>query len=56
MEQQFALILNSDLAINIGFSLDELVRETKALLDTKGTPGFLRIILLMVDQVLVGKD
>ncbi len=54
MKQQFALILNSELAISKGFSLDELVFESKKLFDEEGIPGFLRMILLMVDQVLVG--
>ncbi len=53
MKQQFALILNSDLAINKGFSLDELVFESKKLFAEEGIPGFLRMILLLVDQVMV---
>ena len=38
MKQQFALILNSDLAINRGFSLDELVSEARKLFEEEGIP------------------
>ena len=40
MKQQFALILNTELAISTGFSLDELVFESKKLFDEEGIPGF----------------
>ena len=49
MQQKFALKLSANLPES-GFSLDELVIETKKMFETEGMAGFLRVLLNLIDQ------
>lgn len=51
MHQKFALKLSANLPES-GFSLDELVIESKRMFETEGIAGFLRVLLILLDQVL----
>ena len=51
MKQKFNLKLISDLPEG-GFSLDELVIETKKMFDTEGNVGFLRVLLHLLDLLV----
>src|SRR5687767_11794810 len=51
MEQIFALNLKAKLPEE-GFSLDELVIETKRIFESEGMPGFLRALLRLYDQLV----
>ena len=51
MKQKFNLQLMANLPHD-GFSLDELVIETKKMFETEGIPGFLRVLLFLLDHAL----
>lgn len=51
MKQNFTLKLATELPID-GFSLDELVIETKKMFETEGMVGFLRVLLTLLDYLL----
>ncbi len=51
MKQKFNLKLSSDLPED-GFSLDELVIETKKMFETEGMVGFLRVLLHLLDLLI----
>lgn len=51
MKQNFTLKLSTELPIE-GFSLDELVIETKKMFETEGMVGFLRVLLTLLDYLL----
>tara|TARA_X000000950_G_C13473605_1_gene480807 strand:- start:5 stop:376 length:372 start_codon:yes stop_codon:yes gene_type:complete len=53
MKQDFALFINTEIDFSKGFSFDELVHKTKLLFEAEGMPGFLSMILLWLDQLLV---
>ncbi len=53
MKQGFALFINTQIDFSKGFSLDELVHKTKLLFEEEGMPGFLAMILLWIDQLLL---
>lgn len=54
LTQDFALKIQACLS-GSPFSLDELVLEAKALFDREGVPGFLQVIIDMVDQAVASK-
>ncbi len=51
MKQKFNLKLMANLP-NDGFSMDELVIETKKMFETEGMTGFLRVLLFLLDNVI----
>ncbi len=51
MMQKFNLKLSADLP-ETGFSLDELVIETKKMFETEGMVGFLRPLLTLLDYLV----
>jgi len=51
MHQKFTLKLSAQLP-GEGFSLDELVIETKKLFETEGMVGFLRVVLILLDHIV----
>jgi hypothetical protein len=51
MQQKFALKISANLP-ETGFSLDELVIESKKLFETEGIAGFLKALLVLLDAVL----
>lgn len=53
LKKEFRLSIFSSLSKS-GFSMDELLLETKRLFDTEGIVGFLRVLLEMMDQIVVG--
>ena len=53
MKQGFALFINTQIDFSKGFSLDELVHKIKLLFEEEGMPGFLAMILLWIDQLLL---
>jgi hypothetical protein len=55
MKQGFALFINTEINFSKGFSFDELVHKTKLLFEHEGIPGFLSMVLLWLDQILIMK-
>ena len=59
MKQNFSLKISANLP-NTGFSLDELVIETKKMFETEGMVGFLRLLLTLLDYLVylpfIGKN
>jgi len=52
LEKNFALKLSASLSRS-AFSFDELILETKALFEREGVPGFLRVLLLFIDDFVI---
>jgi hypothetical protein len=51
LQQKFSLKMGINLP-DVGFSLDELVIEAKRVFETEGIVGFLRVILILLDQII----
>lgn len=52
ISKNFALNLQTCLTGN-SFSLDELILETQNLFETEGIPGFLRVLIALIDNMVV---
>jgi hypothetical protein len=52
ISKNFALNISSCLTGN-PFSLDELILETQNLFENEGIPGFLRVLVALIDNMVV---
>ncbi len=53
-------MITKNIALNIktclsglSFSFDELILETKTLFENEGTPGFLKLLISLIDNIVV---
>lgn len=53
MNQKFNLTILSSLPLKEGFSLDELVIETKRMFEAEGMAGFINVIAMLLDLIVV---
>ena len=52
LTKNFALNLSASLSGN-PFSFDELILESKALFEQQGVPGFIRVLLVFIDEFVI---
>ncbi len=52
LEKNFALNITASLSGN-PFSFDELIKESKDLFEREGVPGFIRVLLVFIDQFVI---
>jgi hypothetical protein len=52
LEKNFALNITASLSGN-PFSFDELIKEAKELFEREGVPGFIRVLLIFIDQFVI---
>ena len=52
MQQKFTLGVLANLTLSEGFSLDELVIETKRMFDEEGMAGLVNVIALLLDMII----
>lgn len=52
MQQKFTLSCFADLPLKEGFSLDELVIETRRMFDEEGMAGLVNVIVLLLDMIV----
>ena len=52
MQQKFTLSCFADLPLKEGFSLDELVIETRRMFDEEGMEGLVNVIVLLLDMIV----
>ena len=52
LEKNFALNITATLSGN-PFSFDELIKEAKELFEREGIPGFIRVLLVFIDQFVI---
>ena len=54
LEKNFALNISASLSGN-PFSFDELIKESKELFEREGVPGFIRVLLIFIDQFVINQ-